>query len=367
MIHGECDPAFAAVREAFEAGFGRGEEVGAAVAVYAGDTLVVDLHGGLADRRAERPWTPGTACLAFSCAKAVTATAALLLAERGLVDLDRPVTDWWPEFRAPGAVGAHLLTHEVGLPALARTVTPGEAHDAAAMAALLAAQEPEWPPGTAHGYHALTFGWLAGEIVRRLSGTSVGAFVAREIAGPRGLDLYLGAPDEVIARTARLTVAPHRRGIRAATGTTEPRAFDNPRVTSLPGGNNNPEMLRAGWPALGLVTTARGLAGFYRDLLAGRLLGADTLATAVRRRVSGPDRVLGVDSSFGLGFMRPSPPFQVPSAAQESAFGHTGLSGAVGLGDLDRGIAVGYVTNGVSDELSGGDRTFRLLEAAYSV
>jgi CubicO group peptidase (beta-lactamase class C family) len=385
MIEGHCDPAFEAVRGAFTDGFDRGEEAGAAVAVYVGDRLVVDLWGGLADRRTRRPWLRDTPCLTFSCTKAVTATAALLLAERGAYAVTDPVTSWWPEFGAGGkeAVTAeHLLSHQAGLPALGRTVPVAEAHDPAAMAALLASQEPEWKPGTAHGYHALTFGWLAGEIVRRLSGRTVGEFVRAEITGPRGLDLHVGAPDEVIERTARLSAGGRAGGIpnpvdpagplaKMMAGFSDPkslisRTFNNPAITALPGGNNNPEMLRAGWPAHGMVATARALAGFYRDLLAGRIIARTTLRDAVVRRVAGPDHVLFVDSSFGLGYMRPSLTFLTPKTGWDSAFGHTGLGGSISLGDVESGLAVAYIPNRLGDEISGGIRAYRLLEAAYA-
>lgn len=385
---GYCDPAFAAVRDVFEQHFADGLELGAAVAVYAGDRKVVDLWGGVADRRTGRPWRADTPCFAFSCTKALTATAALLLAERGAYDVDGPVTAWWPEFGAhgkEGATAAHLLSHQAGLPVLARPFTAEQAADPAAPAAALAEQEPEWTPGEAHGYHALTFGWLAGEIVRRLSGRTVGAFVKEEFAG--ALDLWIGAPDDVIERGAKLTnkrPAPSREGERPAEGVPTPdasllkrraeaeadpgslmnRALNNPH----PGTNgfNNPVVLRAGWPGAGMMTTAAGLAGFYRDLVAGRILRPDTLAEALRPRVHGPDRTLIVDSAFGLGYMRPATTFLVPEAGRGTAFGHSGAGGSMGLGDAEAGLALAYVPNLLNYDPGGDLRAYRLLEAAYA-
>jgi CubicO group peptidase (beta-lactamase class C family) len=415
-IHGHCDPRFDRVRRTFAALFERGEEVGAAVSVYLGDDLVAELWAGDADRRSGRPWERDTPCLTFSCAKAVTAVCALRLCSEGAADPDGLVSAWWPEFAVAGkdrTTTAHLLSHQAGLPAFDTPVTVAESADPAALAARLAAQSPQWQPGTAHGYHALTFGWLAGELVRRLSGRTVGQYLAEYIAGPHGLDLWLGGPDEVIARTARMS-----RGAQRAADTSAPppppapapapapllsrapvpspgpaparapagtaagpgdwlaqgaaspvpdlttRAFSYPDPTSVPGGSNSPEVLRAGWPASGLMATASGLAGFYRDLLAGRLLDGAALRSALVPRATGPDRILGIGSSFGLGFMRPSEAFWVPPGGRESAFGHTGLSGAVGLGDPSRRLAIGYVTNRMGAELSAA-RGARLISAAY--
>ncbi|GAA4075427.1 serine hydrolase domain-containing protein [Actinomadura miaoliensis] len=387
-VQGQCDPAFAAVRDVFERHFADGLELGAAVAVYAGDRKVVDLWGGVADRRTGREWRADTPCFAFSCTKALTATAALLLAERGAYDVDGPVTAWWPEFGTHGKEGttaAHLLSHQAGLPAFARPVSAEEAADPAALAAELAAQEPEWTPGEGHGYHALTYGWLAGEIVRRLSGRPVGTFVKEEFAGD--LDLWIGAPDDVIERGAKLTAA--RRGQapdggrpaqdapvpdassleRLAKAAADPgsrlnRALNNPHPGK--GGFNNPVVLRAGWPGAGMMTTAAGMAGFYRDLAAGRILRPATLREAIRPRVHGPDRTMVLETAFGLGYMRPASPFRVPAAGRASAFGHGGAGGSIGLGDAEAGLALAYLPNLMGDGLTGDARAFRLIEAAYA-
>ncbi|MCW2899411.1 MAG: beta-lactamase [Streptosporangiaceae bacterium] len=382
-VQGHCDPAFAAVREVFEESFARGRELGAAVSVYAGDRLVVDLWGGVADWRTGREWLPDTPCVAFSCTKAVTATAALLLAERGAYDVDGPVADWWPEYGTHGKEGttaAHLLSHQAGLPAFARPVTAEEAADPAAMAAELAGQTPEWTPGTSHGYHAVTYGWLAGEIVRRLSGRSVGEFVREEFAGD--LDLWIGAPGDVIERAAKLTAGRRLAGgaepdVRAgaddvareaasfAAGESPlNRALENPATGK--GGFNNPVVLRGGWPAAGMVTTPKGLAGLYRDLLAGRIVTPGTLREAIEPRVSGPDKVMMIDTAFGLGYMRPATAFSTPPQAAESAFGHTGAGGSIGLGDVDRGVGMAYIPNRMGGYLSGDLRAYHLVEAVYA-
>ncbi|REE99179.1 serine hydrolase domain-containing protein [Thermomonospora umbrina] len=388
-VQGHCDPAFKTVREAFEDSFAHGRELGAALAVYADDRLVVDLWGGVADRRSGRPWLADTPCFGFSCTKAVTATAALLLAERGAYDLDGPVTDWWPEFGVHGkadVTAEHLLSHQAGLPALDGPVTAEEAADAAAMADRLAAQTPEWTPGQGHGYHPLTFGWLAGEIVRRHGGRSVGRFVRDEFAGD--LDLWIGVPPDVLDRAARMSSGRHAAAKGAApddpvpvgadggtvlnrlsTATGEQldlmnRAFNNPDPGK--GGYNNPVVLAAGWPGAGMVSTATALAGLYRDLVGGRVLRPDTLREGIRRRVDGPDRVTLMDSSFGLGYMRPSMVFFTPPAGQENAFGHAGAGGSVGLGDVEAGIGMAYLPNLMGTQLSGDVRAYRLIDAVYA-
>ncbi|HUR08757.1 MAG TPA: serine hydrolase domain-containing protein [Nonomuraea sp.] len=381
-----CDPRFSRVREVFERNFADGVELGAAFAVYLDGELVVDLWDGVADRHTGRPWERDTPVFAYSCTKAITATVLLQLAERGLVDVTAPVAEVWPEFGVQDKqhiTVEHLLSHQAGLPALDERVPVEEFEDLPAIAARLAGQRPIWRPGSEHGYHALTYGFLVGEVVRRVTGKSVGELVAAEISGPLGLDLWIGAPDDVIARAARLTAGPPPDGapVRAAAPSGPPkdpisaiamaaqdpgslmnRALGNPRIQDLTGGANNPVILRAGWPAAGMVTTARSLAAFYRALLAGELLRRETLEDAIRPRVAGPDQVLLLESSFGLGFMRPGLTFFLPSA---TAFGHTGMGGSIGLADPQHGLAAGYVMNKMADTFSGNLRAIRLMEAVY--
>jgi CubicO group peptidase (beta-lactamase class C family) len=374
MSEGYCDPAFAAVQAVFDASLARGDDLGGGVAVFVDGRCVVDVWGGVADQRSGRAWERDTACVTFSCTKAVTATAALLLAERAKVALDAPVTDWWPGFGAFGkerTTGVHLLTHQAGLPAFDRPVTADEAADPVAMADHLAGQRPEWSAGSAHGYHALTFGWLVGELVRRHGGMSVGEFVRAEFAP----DLWVGVEPAMLDGLARIAAgrpgrtqdlpAPHDVVARFVAAAQDPdsamtRSTGNPSASF-----NNPTVLTGGWPAAGLVATPRALADFYSRLVTGQILRPDTVREAVRERVRGPDRTMVTETAFGLGFMRASATMYLPPAAQASAFGHPGASGALGIGDLDAGLALAYVPNLTRPTLAD-RRAYRLVEAMYA-
>lgn len=374
MSDGSCDSAFAGVRDVFDASLAAGDDLGASVCVYVDGRRVVDLWGGVADERAGRAWERDTACVTFSATKAVTTAAALLLAERDDLPVAGRVVDWWPEFGSHGKDATtleHLLTHRAGLPAFDRPISAEEAADPAAMAAQLAGQVPQWQPGTAHGYHALTFGWLVGEFVRRRSGLSVGEYVRREIAP----DLWIGVPKAIIDGLARISAgrpmrtddlpAPHDLVAELVAAAQDP---DSPmqRSTGNPAASfNKPVVLTGGWPAAGLVCTARALADFYQRLLEGRILQAETLRDAVRERVRGPDRTMVTDTAFGLGFMLPSANMWLPAHARTSGFGHPGASGALGLGDLDCKVAFAYVPNLTRPAL-GDRRAHRLVQAVYA-
>jgi CubicO group peptidase (beta-lactamase class C family) len=374
-VSGTCDPAFAGVREVFAASLADGSDLGASACVFVDGRPVVDLWGGVADRKSGRPWTRDTACVTFSATKAVTATAALLLAERGAVSLDAPVAEWWPQFGAHGKdsiTPTMLLTHTAGLPAFDRPISAQEAADFDAMTAQLAGQSPEWEPGTQHGYHALTFGWLVGELVRRHGRMGVGEFVRREI----GPDLWVGVPESMLdglAHIAAASTSPAEPVVpRAADEATvaavlaAQRDPDSPmlRSTANPSASfNKPVLLTAGWPAAGLVCTARALAEFYARLADGAILSRGTVRDAVRERVRGPDRTLVFESAFGLGYMRPCQNMFVPPSAH-TAFGHPGASGALGLGDPEARVAIGYIPN-LSRPGAVDRRAYRLVDEVY--
>ena len=372
MIDGTSAEGYEAVRDAFAANFVDPGELGAAVAVVADGRLVVDLWGGLADAHTERPWEEGTPVLVYSATKGPAAVCALLLWERGLLDIDAPVADVWPEFAAGGKEAVttrHLLTHQGGLPVFDEPITFQECHDPDLVAARLAAQRPRWEPGTAHGYHPLTYGWLVGEVVRRVTGRTLGALLAEEVCGPLGLDFWIGLPAEREADVARL--APARFDL-AGMGADDPalafvstildttsltfQAFANPPGQFDVESFNAPELHQAEWPAANGIGTARSLARLYGELACDRVLSAGTLDDATRPQVSGPDRVLAVETTFGLGF----------SLNLAGTFGHEGAGGAVAFADRSRRIGFAYVMNQLTASLGADRRARRLVEALYA-
>ncbi|MEW2484312.1 serine hydrolase domain-containing protein [Mycobacterium sp. NPDC049093] len=376
---GHADPAFAEVKAVFEAALADGDDLGAAVAVFVDGRPVVDLWGGIADKRTGRPWTRDTACPTFSCTKGVTATAALMVAQQCGRGVDEPVSSWWPEFAQHDkheTTLSDLMAHRAGLPVLERPVSVAQAANPAAMADLLAGQHPLWQPGTEHGYHALSFGWLVGEFVRRHSDMTVGDFTRRHL----GDRLFIGASGAAVRDVARVSSPPPEQRVWSAenappipddtvaemvTAMSDPeslfiRASSNP-VASY----NDPEVLAAGWPAAGLVTTARDLSKFYGDLISGTLVAPGPLREATTERVRGNDRVLCLESAFGLGYMLPSQNFVVPEPAQRTAFGHPGAGGSVGLADLEHKVAFAFVPNLRRDWLAGDRRAYRLIDAVY--
>ncbi|MER6783633.1 serine hydrolase domain-containing protein [Streptomyces sp. NPDC000658] len=378
-VNGAVAEGFEPVREAFVRNFETLGDRGAAVAVYRDGRKVVDLWGGARDVDGTAPWERGTAQIVRSATKGVIAVGLLLLHQRGELDLDAPVGSYWPEYKAAGkerTLVRHVLAHRAGVPVLDRPLTPAEAADPDLGAAAVAAQAPVWEPGADHGYHAQTYSWLTGELVRRITGRPVGEWIADEIARPAGADLWLGLPAAQRARVGRVgqVEAPARAGaLKTRPKPAVAAAYADPHsltrrafaaITPLPDENDD-AYRAASLPASNGIATADGLARFYASLIGEveggtRLLRPGTVALARGEQSSGPDRVLVVNTRFGLGPMLHGAASPLLSPA---SFGHPGRGGALGLADPESGLAFGYVTNGFRTSVTADPRAQALLRA----
>ncbi|MFF4842523.1 serine hydrolase domain-containing protein [Streptomyces collinus] len=378
-VNGTVAEGFEPVGEAFAANFELLGERGAAVTVYRDGHRVVDLWAGTRDVDGTEPWERGTAQVVRSATKGVAAAALLLLHQRGELDLDAPVGTYWPEYKTAGkerTLVRDLLAHRAGVPVLDRPLTPAEAADPDLGAAAVAAQAPVWEPGTDHGYHAQTYSWLTGELVRRVTGRPVGAWIAREIAAPVGADLWLGLPETERARVGRVgpLTAPETAGVLktrpkravaeayADPGSLTRRAFA--AITPLPD-ENDPAYRAAALPASNGIATADGLARFYASLIGevdggARLFTPRTAELARTERSAGPDRVLVVGTRFGLGHMLHG---SASPLLSPGSFGHPGRGGALAFADPGTGIAFGYVTNGFRASVTADPRAQALVRA----
>ncbi|MER6334201.1 serine hydrolase domain-containing protein [Streptomyces sp. NPDC001034] len=379
-VHGHCDPRFAAVREAFEENFRARRELGAAVAVTLDGETVVDLWGGWADAARTRAWERDTLVNVWSTTKGPVALCAHLLVDRGLLDLDAPVARYWPRFAAAGkekVLVRHLLSHRAGLPGLREPHSLRDLYDWELTTARLAATEPWWEPGTRSGYHAVTYGFLVGEVVRRITGLKPGAFLEREVTGPLGIDFSVGLPVEKYGRAAELTRAPaapddepsptfrHLTRITLA-------AMANPAIGTAHA--NTPEWRAAEVPAGNGHGTARAVAELYgvfagRGSFGGRRVLSPEAAERVREgQGSCVDLVLGAglggESELGLGLWLSGP--QGAYGPNPRAFGHDGFGGSCGLADPEAGVSLGYVMNGMGPRIMDDPRKMALIDALYS-
>ncbi|MEU1338365.1 serine hydrolase domain-containing protein [Streptomyces sp. NPDC005827] len=381
-VNGTVAEGFEPVRDAFAANFALLGDRGAAVAVYRDGHRVVDLWAGARDVDGDAgtaPWQRDTAQIVRSATKGVAAAVLLLLRQRGELDLDAPVGEYWPEFKAAGkerTLVRHLLAHRAGVPVLDRPLTPAEAADPDLGAAAVAAQAPAWEPGTDHGYHAQTYSWLTGELVRRVTGRSIGTWIADEIAGPAGAGLWLGLPAAEQARVGR--VGPVEPPPAAGALRTRPKravseAYADPAsltrrafgaIDPLPD-ENDPGYRAAVLPASNGIATADGLARCYASLIGEvdggrRLFTPETVELARTEQSAGPDRVLVVSTRFGLGYMLHG---SASPLLSPTSFGHPGRGGALGFADPDSGIAFGYVTNGFRKSVTADPRAQALVRA----
>ncbi len=394
-VDGTCDSRFSAVREAFVENFAAHGDVGAAVCLVLDGRPVIDLWGGVRDRRSGDPWRDDTIVTTFSSTKGVTAICANLLIERGLLDPDAPVARYWPEFAANGKADIpvrFVLSHRCGLPYV--DDSDGELGLAEMQAwdpivERLAGQRPIWEPGSAHGYHMRTYGWLTGELVRRVSGRRPARFFAEEIAGPLGLSYWIGLPDAEHHRSATLVppdpppaeLLPMLAQLMGP-GTLMHRVINSPKgMETYDERWNEPEYRRLELPSSTGAGDARSLARLYAACVGPladgtpRLLSAATVAAASTVEAAGPDRVLTIfDSCYGLGFTLP--PMLAPGCGPRS-FGHPGAGGSLGFADPEAGLGFGYVMNRMSNVAApapgddgqpganGDPRTVGLVEAIY--
>lgn len=357
QIQGYFDLKFEALRDAFAALFEEPQERGMALCVQIGGETVVDLWAGVADKDGQQAWHSDTILNLFSCTKTFTAVTALQLVSEGKLELDAPVARYWPEFAAAGKdkiTLRHLLSHQAGLPAL-HEMLPAEAlYDWQAMATALAAEQPWWPLGEGHGYAPITYGWLVGEVLRRVEGRGPGESIVARTAKPLGLDFHVGLADEEFDRVAIISRGKGNFGDAAAQRLlkimmSEPaamstRAFTNP--PSIMTSTNKPEWRRMQQPAANGHGNARSLAGFYSGLLDGQLLESELLAELTREHAVGEDKTLLTRTRFGLGCMLDQP--EVANATYgmgPRAFGHPGAGGSIGFADPERDVAFGFVTN----------------------
>ncbi len=381
VVKGEVAPGFEVLRDVFAANFSARGDVGAAFCAYVKGRKVVDIWGGLADRGGGVEWAADTLTLVFSTTKGATAVCAHLLAERRELDLDAPVRDYWPEFAAGGkdeVTVRHLLSHRAGLPTLDVALTPEEALAWDPAVEALAAQAPAWAPGTRHGYHAVTYGWLVGEVIRRVSGRSPGRYLAEEVAGPLGLELWVGLPESEERRVSKLIPAPavslsadelasmpdgqaERLRAMAAPDSLTMRAL-NP--TSPPFSFNSRAVHAGELPAANAIATARSLAKLYAatvgEVHGQRILSPGTVAAATVVQSDGPDDVLLVPTRFGSGFMLASP---TSPLLGESSFGHSGAGGSLAFADPDAEVGFAYVMNQMQQNLAGDPRPAALVDA----
>lgn len=372
-VEGFVAPGFERVRDAFAANFDRADhyrELGASLAAYRHGERVVDLWGGWADQARTRPWTRDTLANVWSTTKGVAAILVATLVDRGLIDYDAPVTRYWPEYGANGkdrTTVSQLMSHQAGLPGFEEPTPLSEFYDWEIVTDRLARQAPMWEPGTKNSYHAMTYGFLAGELVRRASGKCVGRFLAEHVAGPLGADIFIGLPESEEARVAPMIPSPI------------PRVFDPNGPREAVAAVTNPDMDPAlpndrGWraaeiPAGNGHATGDGLARLYGAVANGgelggvRLMGPQSVAAMNTLQTDRVDILLGMPAMWRngvcgnvLNMFGPHP----------ETFGHSGWGGSFGCANTETGVGIGYVVNQMGDRAVGDPRAAELCDAIYA-
>lgn len=388
LVGGGVAQGYGKVADAFRRNFDRGHEIGAAMTVYRDGVKVVDLWGGYRNGNTKTPWQQDTLVTVFSTTKGLASLAVAVAVAQGLISYDSPVADYWPEFAQAGKdviTVRQLMSHRAGLPVIDPPLTINDLKDPARIAAKLAAQPPAWKPGTRQGYHGVTLGWYSSELIRRAdpAGRSIGRFFADEVAAPMGLDFHIGLPPSIDRdRIAQMhTWSPHEPLLHLNTmparfvlGLLRPRsltakAFVIPGIRILDDINRD-ELREVEMPAVNGIGTAASVAKAYGCAATG---GTEIgLTPGTLKELTMPaappsggarDKVLGVDTSFSLGFVKPSPMTQFGSSDQ--AFGTPGAGGSFGFADPDTGIGYGYVMNKMGFHLISDPRELTLRKALF--
>ena len=373
MTDGFTTPQFDAVRAAFARNLSQGPEHGGAVAVWLDGQSVVDLWGGTRDLARSQPWQRDTLVNVWSVGKGVVALAVAMLVERGQLDYRAPVARYWPEFGANGKQHItvdQVMSHQAGLDGLAVALADAEQYDWDAHVSALAAMAPNWPPGSVCVYHPMTYGFLAGELVRRVDGRSIGRFVADEIAGPLGMAFWFGLPLEQDHRVAELSADDKAYDwVRQCEASAYPAAFLHRRLSAT--APNERAWRAAEMPAGNGQGDARSLAHLYGVLACGgsangrALITPETIALAVAERFNGTDACSGSETVFGAGFRIGA--IGYGPHVSVGNFGHTGWGGSVAFADPARRLGFAYVTNRLLGFDDGIDpRRQRLLDAVYA-
>jgi CubicO group peptidase (beta-lactamase class C family) len=368
-VHGHVAPGFEAVRDAFIANWSDYDEIGAGFAVRLDGELVVDLHGGWADRKKTRDWTEDTLVPVYSTGKAVAALVIARLVDRDLLDYDAPVADFWPEFAAGGKSAitvAQALSHQAGLPGLVEEMDAGDWFNTSLIETRLARQAPMWEPGTGSGYSPILFGFIVDALARRTDGRSIGAILREDICGPRGIDFHIGLPESEHARTAEHAM-PRELPDLGEIGPEATVAFLKP--WSSPGRRGATEWRMAEFPAANGHGTARSLArlmSVFADdgrLEGHRFISHETLQDLTRERVAGRDKVLPFDLSWAAGLMRNS--HERLYGPELQSVGSSGWGGSLAMAEPVRHFSAAYVMNRQQHFLAGDPRPTRLLTALY--
>jgi CubicO group peptidase (beta-lactamase class C family) len=376
-VHGRCDERFAAVKEAFQRNFDSGQEVGASFAATIDGKFVVDIWGGYADAARTRPWKRDTIVNVWSTTKVMTAICALMLVDRGQLDLDAPVARYWPEFAQAGKEKIpvrYLLSHQSGL-AVFDKPTPVEAlYDWNRIINLLAAQKPAWEPGKHSGYHALTFGYLVGEVVRRITGKTPGTFFREEVAVPLNADFHIGLPEEHDHRVGEMIPPPVLKPGDPGYVNIDPDSLVGKyyKYSSTPVEATKERAWRAAEiPAANGHGNARSVARVGAAMACGgeldgvRLLGLPTIAKAIEEQCYGTDLFFGVPIRYGLGFGLNTK--EMPISPNPRTFFWGGWGGSVMVMDLDARLSWGYVMNKMGNTTMGDPRSAGIAQALYAV